>query len=189
VVHSNLENVELFLNGESLGAKEVKRNSHVAWNVRYTRAVSRRAATAEDHVLTDVRETTGPAAILVMTADRQELAADGEECATLAVEVRDAQGRLVPVADNEVRFEVSGTGKLIGVGNAIPPARNPTRAPHGGPLAASARHRAGDEVGRQDYRIRDVSGFAAGCSDDCDQGGEAARQVPTWEREAPAGRE
>ena len=32
-VHSNMEKVELFLNGESLGAKEMKQNSHLAWNV------------------------------------------------------------------------------------------------------------------------------------------------------------
>ncbi len=37
-----------------------------------------------------------------------------------AVEVQDAQGRLVPMTDNGVKFRVSGAGKLIGVGNGDP---------------------------------------------------------------------
>ena len=37
-----------------------------------------------------------------------------------AVEVQDAQGRTVPIADNEVSFRVSGPGKVIGVGNGDP---------------------------------------------------------------------
>ena len=37
-----------------------------------------------------------------------------------SVEVQDAQGRTVPITDNEVTFRVSGAGKLIGVGNGDP---------------------------------------------------------------------
>ena len=37
-----------------------------------------------------------------------------------AVAVHDAQGREVPIADNEVRFQISGPGKLIGTGNGDP---------------------------------------------------------------------
>jgi beta-galactosidase len=120
-VHSNLERVELLLNGKSLGAKEMKKNSHLAWNVEYAPGrLEARGYRGGSQVLTAMRETTGPAAKLVTTADRAELAADGEDCVMLAVAVQDAQGRIVPVADNEVTFEVSGAGKLIGVGNGDP---------------------------------------------------------------------
>ena len=37
-----------------------------------------------------------------------------------AVEVQDAQDRVVPITDNEVTFKVSGAGKLIGLGNGDP---------------------------------------------------------------------
>ena len=37
-----------------------------------------------------------------------------------AVEVQDAQGRIVPITDNEVTFKVTGAGKLIGIGNGDP---------------------------------------------------------------------
>ena len=81
------------------------------------RAPLRRAAIKGDKVvMTAKRETTGAAAKLVMTADRQEISADGEDVAMFAVEVQDAQGRVVPITDNEVTFRVSGAGKLIGVG-------------------------------------------------------------------------
>jgi beta-galactosidase len=65
-------------------------------------------------------ETTGTAAKLVMKADCEEVSADGEDVAMFAVEVHDAQGRVVPIADNKVTFRVSGEGKLIGVGNGDP---------------------------------------------------------------------
>ncbi len=71
-------------------------------------------------VMTEKRETTGAAAKLVMTADRREVSADGEDVAMFAVAVHDAQGRVVPITDNEVTFRISGAGKLIGVGNGDP---------------------------------------------------------------------
>ena len=120
-VHSNLDKVELFLNGQSLGAKEMKKDSHLAWIVKYA------PGTIEAHgfkdgkqVMTAKRETTGPASRLAMKPDPWEVSANGEDVAMFAVEVFDAQGRLVPITDNEVTFRVSGEGKLIGVGNGDP---------------------------------------------------------------------
>jgi beta-galactosidase len=55
-----------------------------------------------------------------MSADRHEIAADGEDVAVFAVEVHDAQGRVVPITENEVTFRVSGEGRLIGTGNGDP---------------------------------------------------------------------
>src|SRR5581483_10160266 len=71
-------------------------------------------------VMTARRDTTGPAAKLMLTSDRNEINADGEQVAMFAIEVQDAQGRTVPVTDNEVMFRVSGAGKLIGLGNGDP---------------------------------------------------------------------
>ena len=120
-VHSNLERVELFLNGQSLGAKDMKPDSHLAWNVKYTPgAIEARGYKDGKQVMTARRETTGPAAKLVLTADRKEISADGEDVAMFAVEVQDAQGRYMPIAGNQVNFRVSGQGKVIGVGNGDP---------------------------------------------------------------------
>ncbi|HET6207851.1 MAG TPA: beta-galactosidase GalA, partial [Terracidiphilus sp.] len=114
-VYSNLDKVELLLNGQSLGAKEMKKDSHLAWNVAYASGtIEARGYKGDKVVMTAKRETTGPAAKLVMTADRQEISADGEDGAMFAGEVRDAQDRIVPITDNVMNFKVSGAGKLIG---------------------------------------------------------------------------
>jgi beta-galactosidase len=120
-VHSNLDRVELFLNGESLGAKEMKKDSHLAWNVKYAPgSIEARGYKADKLVMTARRETTGAAAKLVMSADRSTVSADGEDVVMFAVAVHDAQGRVVPITDNEVTFSISGAGKLIGTGNGDP---------------------------------------------------------------------
>lgn len=120
-VHSNLDKVELFLNGQSLGAQQMQKDSHLAWVVKYAPGtIEARGYKGTEHVLTAKRETTGTAARLVITADRQAVLANGEDVAMFAVEVQDAEGRVVPVTDNEVTFHVSGSGKLIGVGNGDP---------------------------------------------------------------------
>jgi len=119
--YSNLDRVELFLNGKSLGAKDVKKDSHVAWVVKYAPgSMEARGWKDGKQVMTTRRDTTGAAAKLVMRADREGVSADGEDVAMFAVEVQDAQGRTVPVTDNEVTFRVTGAGKLIGVGNGDP---------------------------------------------------------------------
>ncbi len=113
--------MELLHNGQSLGTKEMKKDSHVTWVVPYAPGTLEARGYKGDKVaMTTKRETTGPAAKLVMSSDRQELSGDGEDVAMFAVEVRDAQDRLVPITNNEVTFKVSGEGKLIGVGNGDP---------------------------------------------------------------------
>jgi beta-galactosidase len=120
-VYSNLDKVELFLNGKTLGAKEVKKDSHVAWVVEYAPGtIEARGFRGGQEVMTAKRETTEAPAKLVMKAERQEASADGEDVVMFAVEVQDAQGRVVPMTDNVVKFRVSGAGKLIGVGNGDP---------------------------------------------------------------------
>lgn len=120
-VYSNQEKVELFLNDKSLGAKDVKKDSHLEWVVKYAPGtIEARGYKSGKQVMTAKRKTTGPAARLVMKADREQISADGEDVAMFAIEVHDARDRVVPLADNEVAFRVSGEGRLIGVGNGDP---------------------------------------------------------------------
>ncbi len=120
-VYSNLDKVELFFNGQSLGPKEMKKDSHLAWVVKYAPGtIEARGYRDGKVVMTAKRETTGAAAKLVMSVDRKEVSADGVDVAMFAVEVQDAQGRVVPITDNDVTFRVSGEGRLIGTGNGDP---------------------------------------------------------------------
>src|SRR4029077_18217525 len=66
------------------------------------------------------RETVGKAAKLTITTDRSEISANGEDLAFCTVEIQDEQGRVLPITDQEVTFNVTGSGKLIGVGNGDP---------------------------------------------------------------------
>ncbi len=120
--HSNFDSVELILNGVSLGSQKVERNGHVAWKVKYAPGIIEAHGTKAGAavVLAVRRETTGAPAKLMLRPDRQKISADGEDLSIVAVEVHDAQGRIMPVASNEVTFEISGAGKLIGVGNGDP---------------------------------------------------------------------
>jgi beta-galactosidase len=127
-VHSNLDRVELFLNGQSLGVQDVTKDSHLAWNVKYAPgAIEARGFKGGKQVLTAKRETAGQAAKLALTVDRKELSADGEDVAMFAVEVQDAQGRTMPTADNQVSFQLSGQGAVIGTGNGDPTSHEPDK--------------------------------------------------------------
>jgi len=120
-VHSNLERVELFLNGTRIGAQDVRRDTHLAWKVPYAPGtLEARGSRGGQVVLTARRETTGAPARLLLVPDRTTISADREDAVVVEVRVVDAAGRLVPVADDEVTFQVSGPGKVIGVGNGDP---------------------------------------------------------------------
>ena len=119
--HSNLDSVELFLNDVSLGSKQVERNSHVAWKVKYTPgAIEVRGQKDGKILLVHKRETTGDPARIVLRADRTRIAADSEDASIVSVELLDHEGRTVPTASNMIKFALSGPGKIIGVGNGDP---------------------------------------------------------------------
>lgn len=119
--YCNQDSVELFLNDTSLGSQQVKKNGHLVWKVKYAPgAIEARAAKGGRVVLTEKRETAGPAAKIVAVPDRVKIAADGEDVSVVNLTIVDAQGRTVPTASNLVTFNVSGVGKLIGVGNGDP---------------------------------------------------------------------
>ncbi len=129
-VHSNLDEVELFLNGKSMGNQKVPRLGHVEWKVKYEPgAIEARGTKGGKVVLVEKRETTGPAMAIRLTADRMEIDADGEDVAILKVEALDKEGRTVPTANNLIGFKVTGDGVLIGVGNGDPNCQESDKEP------------------------------------------------------------
>jgi beta-galactosidase len=128
-VHSNCEEVELLLNGASLGRKTMPRNSHLEWKVTYAPGVLvARGFTGGKAVTEDKVETTGAPAGVKLTADRTTINAGGEDVSMVTVAIVDAHGRIVPIADDEVTFAVRGPGKIIGVGNGNPSSHEPDKA-------------------------------------------------------------
>ena len=119
--YTNFDEVELFLNGQSQGRKPVPRGGHVEWPVIYAAGVLRADGYRGGQLVKTAKvETTGPSAALALTPDRATVRADGEDCAIVTVAALDTQGRPVPTAMDHVEFEISGPGKIIGVGNGDP---------------------------------------------------------------------
>ena len=119
--HTNLETVELLLNGRSLGRRKVPRHGHAEWEVTYVPGILEARGYRDGKLIqTTRRETTGAAAGIVLRPDRNSLRADGRDLSVVEVQIVDELGRTVPTADAEVAFAVSGQGVLIGVGNGNP---------------------------------------------------------------------
>ena len=142
--YTNCDTVELFLNGKSLGVKgyefprlgmegrygnypsraRVLRTTadlHLSWDVPYEPGTLRAVGTKDGKAaVVEEISTTGDPVGIDLTADRMSLAADRRDVVHLTVAVQDAEGRMVPDADNEISFAIEGEGRLIGVDNGDP---------------------------------------------------------------------
>ena len=128
-VFSNCQQVELFLNGKSLGKQTMKPDWYLDWNVVYEPGVLSAKGYAGGKPVMETRvETTGAPAAIQLSPDRSAINADGRDLSIFNVSVVDAQGRVVPVADNLIQFKINGPGKIIGVGNGDPSSVEPDKA-------------------------------------------------------------
>jgi beta-galactosidase len=188
-VHSNLDRVELFHNGQSLGAKDVQKDQHLAWNVKYAPGeIEARGYKDGKLAMTAKRETTGPAAKLVLRSDRQEISADGEDVSIFSIEVQDAQGRVLPNTENTCTFKVTGPGRVVGTGNGDPTNHEPdpgsTRKAFAGRCMAivQSNKTAGS------ITVEATSpGLTAATATITSKSAKLRPQVSVWEREVPTG--
>ena len=123
---SNCEEVELFLNGASLGKQPMKRNSKLTWQVKYAPGIVSAKGFNGGKVVAETKvETTGEAASVQLTPNRATINADGEDVSVITVSVADEKGRVVPTAGNKISFALEGAGKILGVGNGDPSCHEP----------------------------------------------------------------
>jgi beta-galactosidase len=141
--YTNAEEVELLLNGQSLGRQKIAPFAGLKWKVKYAPGALAARAFRGGTVVAETRvETTGAPAALRLTSDRALLRADGEDVAAVTVAVVDAEGRVVPTANVPVAFTLGGPGRIIGVGNGDP-----------------ASHEPDVVVGSQAVRVRPIDGW------------------------------
>jgi len=127
-VFSNCKEVELFLNGKSLGRQTMRTNWFLDWAVDYQRGMlSAKGYNGTNVTVADMPMTGAPEAI-ELSPDRSTVNADGEDVSVIKVLVVDAKGRVVPTADNLIHFDISGPGHIIGVGNGDPSSHEPDKA-------------------------------------------------------------
>lgn len=120
--YNNADEVELYLNDESLGIKSKEGDDlHVWWRIDYVpgtlKAVARKNGA---EVMNKVIVTTGEPVGIRLTADRSDIKADGKDLSYITVEVVDKDGNPVPTADNLIRFTIEGEGIIAGTDNGDP---------------------------------------------------------------------
>jgi beta-galactosidase len=117
--YTNAEEVELFLNGKSLGVKRKSEPvSHLMWRVQYTPGTLRAVARTGGRVIkTAAVKTTGAPARVALDPDRSKIRADGDDLSFVTVTVHDRAGLAVPTAEPLIRFRVTGDARIVGVDN------------------------------------------------------------------------
>jgi beta-galactosidase len=128
--YTNLDEVELFLNDESLG---VRYNSdsifHLVWRVPYVPGVLKATGRkGENTVLEKEVKTAGPPSSIRLIPDRKIINADGSDLCFITVKVVDANDILVPRADNLIKFQLIGNGTIVGVDNGCQTSHEPFKA-------------------------------------------------------------
>lgn len=121
-VFSAAATVELLLNGRSVGTRKAgPRHGFTAtftlgWAPGELVAVARDSSGRE--VGRAIERSTAGELGLRLAADTDALAADGQDAATIAIELADAAGTVELARDAEITVEVCGPGVLQGLGSA-----------------------------------------------------------------------
>jgi beta-galactosidase len=119
VAYTNADAVELLLNGRSLGRKPMDPEQlEIVWKVPYKAGTLSAVAYKDGVAVARDSQTTAtrPAAIR-LTPDRPSMQANHRDVLCVTVDVVDSRGTLVPSADNDIAFTVSGPCKLLGTEN------------------------------------------------------------------------
>lgn len=119
-VYTSGDAVELFLNGKSLGRKEKSQAyDRLKWmDVRYEPGVLKAIAYKNGKKWAEKKvETTGKPARIQVTPEKSVLKAGGTDLSFVRVTIVDAKGRMVPRADNHLKFSVSGPAEIVATDN------------------------------------------------------------------------
>ncbi len=125
--YTNCDEVELFLNGESLGTKrKIGDDLHLMWRVQFIpgilKAIGRK--NGKETLIREIRTATQPYKIF-LEADRNVIKADGKDLSFITVKILDMNNTLLPYADNLLNFEIQGEGKIVGVDNGCQTSHEP----------------------------------------------------------------
>lgn len=138
--YSNCDAIELFVNGKSYGEKRIEfprqgmteryghydkpqinpttGDLHVSWDVPYEPGTIKAVGKRDGKVVVEEElKTTGAPEKVRLTVDRATIKNSPDDVVHCTVEILDANGNIVPTADNVVQFEIKGNAKIIGVEN------------------------------------------------------------------------
>ncbi|NOY36352.1 MAG: DUF4982 domain-containing protein [Chlorobi bacterium] len=130
--YTNCDEVELFLNGESLGTRSKQEDDlHLVWRVLYEPGILKAVGrTGGKEIMTTEVKTAGLPAKIVLEADRSAIHADGKDLSFITVTVTDKDGIMVPDADNLINFGIDGDFTIAGVDNGCQTSLESFKANH-----------------------------------------------------------
>ncbi|MBA0882959.1 sugar-binding domain-containing protein [Flavobacterium undicola] len=120
-VYSKYPKVRLYLNDKVIGEKEtgLSQEFKATFAIPYASGELKAVGIENNKEVESVLlKTAQKATKIKLTADRNEIAADGQDLTYVTVEVTDDKGVLNPNAANQLTFNVSGAGVIVGVDNA-----------------------------------------------------------------------
>ena len=120
-IYSNCDQLQLSLNGRSLGRRDMPKYGHLSWPVVYKSG--KLTVTGYDggkKAVTQVLEAPGYATSVVCKPSKTALRPDGQDVVVLDFTVVDEKGREVPDADIPLAVTVSSNLAILGWGNGDP---------------------------------------------------------------------
>ena len=120
VYYNTADEVELFVNGRSLGrSRKTDTRLHALWEGVAFEPGEITAVGYKDgvEIMRHTRVTAGEPALLTLTADRTTIEADGYDLSYVTIDCTDADGNFMPTAMNQLYLSVEGAGELVGVDN------------------------------------------------------------------------
>jgi beta-galactosidase len=141
ICFTNCDTVELFLNDKSLGVQgymfpetgmeekysnfpprtkvqQTTGDLHLSWYVPYQPGTLRAVGTQDGKVVLSIeRVTSGNPVAVRLVADRTHISTKWDDLSHITVEVIDKDGMVVPTADSEITFELTGPGRILGLDN------------------------------------------------------------------------
>jgi beta-galactosidase len=151
--YTNCDTVELFLNGKSFGVKgyafprpgmvgtygnyperakavQTTADLHLSWDVPFTAGTLTAKGVKDGKVIRTVEiETTGSPAKPGLAVDRPRISREPSDVAHVTVKVLDQEGRVVPTANDEITFAVTGAGRILGLDNGQPDSHESYQGP------------------------------------------------------------
>jgi beta-galactosidase len=122
-VFTSGDEAELFLNGQSLGRKMKGPNDYrLRWDDVVYQPGELRVVAYKNGTLwaQATNNTVGNATLLLGSADRSTIQADGVDLSFVTIRVTDANGLTVPRAKNSLTFSISGPGEIVAADNGDP---------------------------------------------------------------------
>lgn len=119
-IYSNCNEVELFLNGKSLGSKPKDPNDHPRnWMVQFEPGTIKAVGKNGGKVVAEYElKTAGKPAKILVSSDKSAITNDWNDVVFVTATVVDANGVPIPNADQLISFSAKGAGSIVAVDNA-----------------------------------------------------------------------